>query len=147
MKELITGIEINAGPDVVWNILTDFDAYPGWNPFILSFGKKPVPGKRFSVTIQQPGSKPMTFRPVCLKMERNRTFRWLGHLFFKGLFDGEHSFELIPLGDGRTKLVHQERFSGILVPLLWKQLDTKTRLGFNQMNQKLKERAEGVEEG
>jgi len=142
VKELITSITINATPAVAWNILTDFDAYPEWNPFIPEFGTKPAPGERFSVTIQQPGSKPMTFKPRCLKMDENREFRWLGHLLFKGLFDGEHIFELEPLANGGTKLVHRERFTGILVPLLWKQLDTKARQGFEMMNEKLKERAE-----
>ncbi|TVQ11870.1 MAG: SRPBCC domain-containing protein [Balneolaceae bacterium] len=145
MKELITSITIDAPPAVVWNILTDFDAYPAWNPFILSFGGKPAAGERFSVTIRQPGSKPMTFKPVCLKMDENREFRWLGHLLFMGLFDGEHIFELEPLPDGGTKLVQRERFSGILVPLLWKQLDTSARQGFEMMNEKLKERAEGMD--
>ncbi|MFN2374120.1 MAG: SRPBCC domain-containing protein, partial [Cyclonatronaceae bacterium] len=80
-------------------------------------------------------SKPMTFKPICLKMEENRELRWLGHLLFNGLFDGEHIFELDPMPDGGTKQVQRERFSGILVPLLWKQLNIKARRGFELMNE------------
>ncbi len=142
MKELRTEINIQASPEGVWAVLTDFDSYPDWNPFIRSIEGKPEKGKRFKVTIQQPDSRPMTFNPVCLEMDESREFRWLGHLLFRGLFDGEHIFELQPGPDGTTRFIHRERFSGLLVPLLWKQLDTKARQGFEMMNLELKKRAE-----
>ena len=34
MKEIYTEIEINASEGVVWSILTDFDNFSRWNPFI-----------------------------------------------------------------------------------------------------------------
>lgn len=63
-------------------------------------------------------------------------------MYALGLFDGEHIFELVDLGDGTTKFLHREQFRGILVPLLWKQLDTATRQAFVDMNTALKQRAE-----
>ena len=36
MREERTKIEINGSAQTVWGILTDFDAYPDWNPFIKS---------------------------------------------------------------------------------------------------------------
>lgn len=142
MKYIYTEIEINAPASKVWEILTDFDKYPDWNPFLISLYGKPEPGKTFSVSIKPDGKKPMTFKPVCLKFERNSEFRWQGNLFFKGLFDGEHIFEMIEIEPNRTRFIHRENFSGILVSILWKQLDTNTRRGFEKMNEKLKERAE-----
>lgn len=41
-----------------------------------------------------------------------------------------------------TRFIQRENFSGILLPMLWKQLNTKTKEGFELMNQKLKERCE-----
>lgn len=142
MKNIKTEIEINAPTSRVWSILTDFEQYPSWNPFIKSFEGQPAVGKHFKVTIQQPGSKPMTFNPKCLKFETDKEFSWLGHLFIKGLFDGEHIFELNDMGEGKTHFVQREIFKGILVPLLWKQLNTKSRRGFEMMNESLKKKAE-----
>ena len=34
MKEIHTEIEINAPAEKIWKVLTDFAAYPEWNPFV-----------------------------------------------------------------------------------------------------------------
>ena len=68
--------------------------------------------------------------------------KWLGHLWFSGLFDGEHKFELIDNGNGTTTFIQSEKFKGILVPLFNKMLDKNTVNGFNDMNRKLKVLAE-----
>ena len=93
MKSLKSEITINAGPDAVWSVLTDFDSYPKWNPFIVSItGAKNV-GGQLVVTIRPPGSRAMTFKPVVLSFQPEKEFRWRGKLLIKGLFDGEHHFQ------------------------------------------------------
>jgi hypothetical protein len=142
MKQLHTEIIIKASVQHIWDVLTDFDAYPEWNPFITSLEGDVNEGSQFTVVLQSPNSKPMTFKPTCLKLQPYKEFRWLGRLIFPGLFNGEHIFELIDNGNGKVRFVQREKFKGLLVPLLWKQLNTKTRQGFEHMNAKLKERAE-----
>ncbi len=144
MRTVETYIIINAPVETVWKVLTDFPSYPEWNPFIKSIEGKPESGSKLKVIIQQPESKPMTFKPVCLECEANHTFRWLGHLGFKGIFDGEHIFQLEKLDNNHTRFIHKENFKGILVPILWKQLNSRTREGFELMNIKLKKRSENV---
>jgi len=142
MKHLNTEILINANAADVWNVLMDIEAFPNWNPFIIFVDKKFKEGEKIKIILQQPGSKPMTIKPVVIKVVENKELRWLGHLGFPGLFDGQHIFELKSLEDGSTKFLQREEFKGILVNLFWKQLNTKTRKGFEMMNQKLKELAE-----
>jgi hypothetical protein len=141
-KELNTEIVIQASPEKVWAILTDFDKYPDWNPFIKSIKGPAKVGRKITVRINPPEAKGLTFTPEVLAFEKNKEFRWQGHLFIPGLFDGEHKFELIQNGSGGTTFKHSETFKGILIPLFKKQLDYNTRKGFEQMNQKLKELAE-----
>ncbi len=141
-KEIKTEILINATPEKVWAILTDFSNYPNWNPFIKSVKGEVKVGNKITARIEPPEAKGMTFKPKILIYETNKELRWLGHLLFAGLFDGEHTFELIDNGNGMTTFRQSEKFRGILVPLFKKQLDYNTKRGFEEMNRKLKELAE-----
>jgi hypothetical protein len=141
-KQVRTEIVIKATPASVWNVLTDFDRYPEWNPFITSLKGAPVVGAKLIARMEPPNGSAITFRPNVLVATTNKEFRWLGHLLFPGLFDGEHIFELYENTDGTTTFVQRERFTGILVPLFAKMLDTKTRAGFEAMNKKLRQRVE-----
>jgi hypothetical protein len=75
--------------------------------------------------------------------EPNRELRWLGHLLVRGLFDGEHRFEIEDLGGGRSRLTQSSRFNGVLVRPFGRTL-AKTERGFEAMNGALKERAEAA---
>jgi len=141
-KEIKTEILIKASPQIVWSILTDFENYPHWNPFIKSIKGKVAVGQNIKVRIEPPDAMGMTFKPKVLTFDENKEFKWLGHLFIKGLFDGEHSFKLIENPNGTTTFIHSEKFKGILVPLFQKQLDNNTIKGFEAMNNKLKDLVE-----
>lgn len=138
-KELTTKILINASPEKVWSILTDFTDYPNWNPFITCITHKEEVRVGNKINVKVDG---MSFKPKVLTYTANQEFCWLGHLFFPGLFDGRHRFQLIDNGDGTTTFIQSEIFKGILVPLFNKKLDTDTKAGFEAMNKKLKEVAE-----
>jgi hypothetical protein len=140
--EIKTEITINATPEKVWEILTDFNEYPNWNPFIKSIKGQVVVGKKITVRIEPPEAKGMTFKPKILNFIKNRELSWLGHLLLPGIFDGKHKFELIDNGNGTTTFIQSERFIGILVPFFKKQLNNNTKNGFIKMNEKLKELAE-----
>lgn len=142
MKQLVTQIEINAPVEKVWSILTDFDKFPEWNPMIRKLSGKVKVGETILVSLQQPGGSSMTFQPTVVNFDENKLFAWQGKLIISGLFDGKHQFVLKPLSAEKTLFIHQEDFSGILIPLFSKMIDTKTREGFELMNHKLKELAE-----
>ncbi len=141
MKEIITEITIDANISTVWNVLMDFENHPKWNPFIKSISGEKIVGKKLEVFIKPPDGNGMTFKPVILKLDVNKEFRWKGKLGIPGLFDGEHFFILEPIEGNKTKFVHGEKFSGLLIPLLGKIFD-KTVIGFDQMNKALKSKCE-----
>ena len=80
--EIKTQITINATPGKVWEVLTDFENYSNWNPFIRSITGKPKVGSQIAVSIVPPQGKKMTFKPTVLVHERNKELRWMGRLFF-----------------------------------------------------------------
>jgi len=141
MRSIRTAIHIDARPDAVWRVLTDFDRYPDWNPFMPYAEGAAEEGKTIEVRIEPPGGRGMTFRPTLQRVEPNRELRWLGRLLLPKIFDGEHIFELCPEGDG-TRFVQRENFGGLLVPLMWGTLEAPTRRGFEAMNDALKARVE-----
>jgi len=122
----------------------EFQRYPEWNPFIREISGDPIEDDRIRVFIAPPGSNGMRFRPSVMKYEKNREFRWIGHLLYPGLFDGEHCFIIEAIDENRVRFIHMEIFRGILVPILWGSINTETRSGFRAMNDALKERAESI---
>ena len=142
MKKIQTEIIVDASPDHIWQMLTDFTKYPNWNPFIKEINGRAHQGEHLKVRIHPPDGKAMSFAPQLIKVVPKRELRWLGHLWIKGLFDGEHYFKLIPLPDGQTKLIHGEAFRGLLSGLILSQIREKTRRGFIAMNHALKKACE-----
>jgi hypothetical protein len=141
-KQLHTSIDIDATSERVWEVLTDFAAYPQWNPFMPEVIGTPRVGERLKVRLQPSGGRGMTFQPTVLTADPGRQLRWLGRLLLPRVFDGEHSFTIEPVGDHQVHFVQQERFRGVLVRFMAGSLDRHTRPGFQQMNQALKRRAE-----
>lgn len=140
-----TEIEIDAPPSAVWRILVDLPAYPEWNPFITFATGTPEVGERLTLRLEPSGGRSMAFRPSITRFEAGEVLEWLGRLGVPGLFDGRHRIEVQARGDG-TRLVHGEQFSGILVPLMRRSLDSRFRPGFEAMNAALKARTERMTE-
>jgi hypothetical protein len=141
-RELESEVKVQASPERVWEVLTDFAAYPDWNPFIVQAGGRAAPGSRLELRMRLPGRRPTTFRPQVLEAEPARRLRWLGHLLVPGLFDGEHRFTVEPAGPGRARVTQRETFRGLLAPLLLAFIAGPTLEGFRQMNRALQARAE-----
>jgi hypothetical protein len=141
MRVVRTSVEIDAPPDAVWRVLVDFASYPAWNPFIRRIEGELRVGARLRATVQPPGHKPMTFRPMVRVADPSRELRWLGRVLLPGLFDGEHAFVLEP-GGGGCRVRHEETFRGFLVSAFAAMLDD-TAKGFEAVNAALKRRVEG----
>jgi len=142
--ELHHEIEIDASPEAVWQVVAKTEYYGVWNPFIRELHGSLEPGAKLNVRITPPGGRAMTFKPTVLAATPARELRWRGRLGVRGLFDGEHILRIEPLGDGRTRFVQAEVFTGVLVRPLRKGLGA-TGKGFEAMNAALKARVECFE--
>jgi hypothetical protein len=141
MKEIKTEVVIEASPERVWKVLTDYENHPAWNPFIRSISGGKRENEKLVVSLKPPDGKAMTFHPKIIKFDTTKEFRWKGKLGVKGIFDGEHYFILEKLNSKRTRFTHGEKFSGILVPMMGGILE-KTKYGFEQMNKAIKKESE-----
>ena len=141
-KQLHTQIDIHASRERVWEVLTDFAAYPEWNPFITQARGTAQVGEQLTNRMQPVDGRAVTVKPTVLQATPGQQLRWLGRAVAPGIFDAEHTFTIERLGDGQVRLVQQEQFRGLLVPFMARSLDRHTLPAFKQMNQALKRRAE-----
>lgn len=135
--KLVTQIEIKAKAETIWEALIDFDNYNKWNPFITQIEGIPAPRQKLKVKIQK-----MIFYPTIQIVKPHQKLTWLGKLGIKGLFDGYHYFEIMPIDEHRCLFIQGENFIGLLVPFLKKKLQKETRPGFILMNCSLKDYVE-----
>jgi len=140
---LKTKIDIEAAPETVWAVLSDLPSYPSWNPFIREASGTLAAGERLEIELQLERGHSMRFRPTVLAADADRELRWRGRLVAPGVFDGEHRFAIEPTARG-SRLVQEERFTGLLVPFLARGLQRGTLPGFERMNEAVKERAEAM---
>jgi hypothetical protein len=113
-KHIRTETEINAPPDVVWDVLTELEAYPEWNPYHVRVEGGLDEGRKLEVEVHKPNGNQLTIHPKLQVAKRQRELTWGGGV--PGIFTGRHAFVLQPLSGGRTHLVHEESFKGIAVP-------------------------------
>jgi hypothetical protein len=135
--QIHTEIIINASPERVWAVLSNFKEYPNWNPFVNAISGDMIVGKKIKIVVQG-----MKIKPELLVFEKNKELRWMGHLLVNGIFDGEHFFILVDNGNGTTTFKHGEIFKGILIPMLKNILENKLKPNYVRMNNKLKELVE-----
>jgi hypothetical protein len=134
-RTIDTTVDINAGPDAVWDVLTDFASYKEWNPGMRIEGAPEV-GTKLHVHLTG-----MSFKPKVLAATPGKELRWLGKLGHRGIAAGEHYFVLTTNDDGTTRLNHGERYSGALVALA-RGSSANSGAAYKAFSQALKQRVE-----
>ena len=143
MKHVRTTLDIDAAPERVWSILTDFTHWDDWNPIIRRLRGRLEAGAKVDFVIRF-GKRALPIQARMLRVEPGRELCWKGPRArgLMPLFAGEHYFTVEPLDGGRTRFVHGERFSGVLLPLLWPRLEPMLSRSYASLNESLKRRAE-----
>ena len=144
MKIIETNIIVDSNPDKIWSILTKFEEYELWNPFMTKVIGNAILGSKIEVNIKTISGKRRTYFPIITKCEINRELRWKGKSFLPGIFDGERIFVIEETNDNRVSFLHKEVFKGLGVKLVGNKLDQDLRESFVMMNKALKARAEST---
>lgn len=144
MKTIETNIVIISTPEKIWDVLTNFEEYELWNPFMTKVVGNASLGSKIEVNIKTISGKNRSYYPIITKYETNKELRWKGKSFLPGVFNGERVFVLEKSDDGKVSFSHKEIFSGLGVKLVGNKLDESLREGFVRMNEALKVRAENL---
>jgi hypothetical protein len=138
MKHFETETTIDASPERVWQILSDTGSWSDWDSGVLGVEGDPAEGNKVKIRSEL---NPKRSYPVKItEFEPNRRMAWLGGVPL-GLFRGVRSYTLTPEGEGRTRFVMREEFTGPLLPLIWRTMPDMSG-SFRQFASGLKQRAE-----
>jgi hypothetical protein len=143
--ELTTCVDFDAPPERVWQVLTDLPAYAEWNPFVMRAEGALVVGGRLSVTAPPVNAFVQSrLHPTVLEVVPFRRLRLrsrLDRLGIPGLIEAEVTLTVTD-HEGGSRLWWQDRFRGLLAPLLIRSLNRHRGTAFNAMIAALKDRVE-----
>jgi uncharacterized protein YndB with AHSA1/START domain len=129
---------VAAPSEVVWDVLTDFEGWPGWNPDVKAMT---VEGAVAEGTKFRWKAGPGTIRSRVERLDRPRLAGWTGKTL--GI-DAVHVWHLEPR-DGGTFVRTEESFSGFLPRLLrgrmQKTLDAALETGLQHLRVAAERRA------
>lgn len=142
MRLIHDEIEILAPPEPVWAMLTDFEAYAVWNPFIRRV-IAPIfhVGEILDVFLQPSGQRGMRIRPEILRLSPPHELCWHSYVLHRFILHGEHTFRLRPTATG-TLFIQRLRFGGLLAPLIVPLIYSDTLRGMEEMDAAFKVRIE-----
>lgn len=143
-RTIRSAIEIRAPLETVWRVLTDFAAYPDWNPHIRQVIGRPRVGSRITIHSQPPGGRTVVLHPLVVTWSPPHELRWRSSFLAGRLFTGEHGFRVERIDETRVRFEQDETFTGLLVPLYSRLRLSRTREGFEQVNEAVRRRAEAA---
>lgn len=94
MREIRTGIEIDAPPRAVWETLADAESYGEWNPHITRASGDLRVGSGLEITVERIDDIPRTMTVRVSKLDPPRRLQWVGTVGSKRPFRGRHTFDL-----------------------------------------------------
>ena len=68
MKTITTSITLPHTPEEVWAVLTNFDEFTIWNPFIISSQGQPIKRESAKKYYGVTNKKPVKFSPIILEV-------------------------------------------------------------------------------
>ncbi|WP_435365319.1 SRPBCC family protein [Haloarchaeobius sp. DYHT-AS-18] len=142
MNKVETAIDIDAPADVVWTVLTDFEQYSEWNPYMTDARGTASEGSRIEVRLAAQGGRTIRLEPELTAVEEHDRLEWTAEYLAPMLFRERHTIELDPNDDAETRVVQRVSFTGISADQMF--TEASIRDGIEAMNRALKERTESL---
>jgi hypothetical protein len=142
MHEIVTEVVLEASAERVWQVVTNLDAYSGWNPVLRRVRGRLAIGQRLTVVRIGAHGREIVERPTVVRYRPVRELRWRTRLALPWLLDTERVFRVESLGPVRTRFLHWQSRSGLLSLLLLGVSQATTREHFEVMNLALKAHVE-----
>ncbi len=143
MAIIFTQIDIAARPEKIWQILTDFTAYPGWNPIIRR--ARPISGNpaQLHLDLHPPGQLELRFKVLITRKVALQYLSWQGFIGRPGFLNWVQDIEIEARPSGCI-MRQTARLTGLSIKPIPNFMMMPTRNGFARMNEALRDKAEEI---
>lgn len=145
MPTVRTSLVMPHSPDAIWRVLSDWPAYGEWCRLMPRITGEARVGGRVDLKLRLVGP-PMSVDAIITRYEPGRGLSWEGpsNPVIAALGKGHHGFEIVDLGDGHSRFVHSERFTGPTLRLAWPWLGPRAERAYAEFNEELSRRVQAV---
>ena len=135
-------IEINASPDKVWNVLTDWNNLKEWSSSFIGIStEKMTKGEKFVSYFKNPITGGiLELEHVCTEYEEGIKFGWSGDII--GKVTDLHIYSIVPTQNGTTLFKQEDGLHGKYSKLLNFLAEHHMMSLYKKFNLELKERVE-----
>jgi len=139
--EALATIDIDAPPQVVWDILVDLERYGEWNPFVTRVKGQASVGAPVTLTVTM-GGRVVKQRLVIRTLEPPSTLVWTIPAENSLILRGGRTQRIEDLGGGRCRYISREELLGLASPVIGLFTKTSIQRGMEAGAKALKARAE-----
>lgn len=140
-------LEIAASPSRVWQVITDFAAYPEWNPFVVACESSLAPGDPILMRVHVFSSFAQAQRETVFEHVSGERLCYGLASQALGAIASRRCHQVRAGAGGHTRYESSFELSGWLAPLVKALLGRRLQHGFDAMAAALVRRAEAPPEG
>ena len=135
-------VDINASPEEVWRVLTDFENYEQWNPLAVRCATSLVPGEPIDMWVRLGPGPLRKQREWVRTCTPGQEFSYTMKPVPPGALRSLRTQQLSDLGDGRTRYTAHFEVRGWLSPVVQLLFGRALKHGFDGVAAGLKTQAE-----
>src|SRR6266704_424184 len=120
VRTATTFMSIDASAEKTVQVLTDFEKYPEWNPYIVKVapqGQASTSPRRFRVVERAAGRS--SSHTVQLVSIDKHGFEWTGHSWPGFLLNWTERFTVVPVDSSHCRLEVAQSYQGVLLRSYW----------------------------
>jgi hypothetical protein len=136
-------IGVQAPASVIWEMVSDINGWPAWNPLYPKAQGAVAFGARLTLEVALPGEAPRTINPVILDWTPGEQIIWSLRLM-GGLLRSTRYIEIEVLGDESCIFSNGEFFEGPLMRLIHRKQRRAIKAGFTAFCETVRKRAEAT---
>ena len=118
MIELSARVEIDRPPSAVWDVLTDFEAYDEWNPYLSVHRGTPTEGSPVELQVSPEARHTRTETGKLTEVASGERLRFDAVALYRFVYASARVFDIEALSEDRSRVRTQAEYRGLLAPLV-----------------------------